>query len=149
MPLKDQLADDLKDAIRQMDENRKNSIRMVTWAVKNAEVDKGGPLDDAAVLGIIGKEVKRRRESIEEFGKANRQDLVDKEQAEMAILSAYLPEQVGRDEIEKAAREVIAEVGASGPSDKGKVMPVIIGRLAGRAEGRDINEVVTELLAAL
>ncbi|MEX0801065.1 MAG: GatB/YqeY domain-containing protein [Dehalococcoidia bacterium] len=149
MSLKDQLADDLKDAIRQKDENRKNSIRMVTWAVKNAEVDKGGPLDDAAVLGIIGKEVKRRRESIEEFGKANRQDLVDKEQAEMAILSAYLPEQIGRDEIEKAAREVIAEVGAAGPSDKGKVMPVIIGRLAGRAEGRDINEVVTELLAAL
>jgi uncharacterized protein YqeY len=149
MSLKDQLADDLKDAIRQKDETRKTSIRMVTWAVKNAEVDKGGPLDDAAVLGIIGKEVKRRRESIDEFGKAGRQDLVDKEQAEMAILTAYLPEQVGRDEIEKAARQVIAEVGATGPADKGKVMPVIIGRLAGRAEGRDINEVVTELLAAL
>jgi uncharacterized protein YqeY len=149
MSLKQQLASDLKDAIRQKDETRKNTIRMVTWAAKNAEVEKGGELDDAGMLNIIRREAKRRRESIEEFGKAGRQDLVDKEEAELEVLVAYLPAQVGRDEIEKAAREVIAEVGAGGPSDKGKVMPVVIGRLAGRAEGREINEVVTELLAAL
>lgn len=149
MSLKERLANDLKDAIRQKDEPRKNTIRMITWAAKNAEVDKGGELDDAGMLGILRREAKRRRESIEEFKKAGRQDLVDKEESELEVLAAYLPPQVGRDEIEKAAREVIAEVGAAGPSDKGKVMPVVISRLAGRAEGRDINEVVTELLAAL
>lgn len=149
MSLKEQLASDLMDAIRQKDETRKTTIRMVTWAAKNAEVEKGGELDDAGMLGILRREAKRRRESIEEFGKAGRQDLVDKEQLELDVLTAYLPAQVSRDEIEKAAREVIAEVGAAGPSDKGKVMPVVIGRLAGRAEGREINEVVTELLAAL
>jgi uncharacterized protein YqeY len=149
MSLKDKLADDLKDAIRNREESRKTAIRMVTWAVKNAEVEKGTQLADADVIAIIGREAKRRRESIEEFGKAGRDDLVAKEEAELAVLQTYLPEQISRDEIVAAAREVIAEVGAAGPSDKGKVMPVLIGRLAGRAEGREINEVVSELLAAL
>ncbi len=149
MSLKEQLANDLKDAIRQRDEARKNAIRMATWAIKNAEVEKGAELRDGDVLALLGREAKRRRESIAEFKKAQRQDLVDKEQAELDVLQSYLPAQISRDEIVQAAREVIAEVGASGPSDKGKVMPVLIGRLAGRAEGREINEVVTELLASL
>ncbi len=149
MSLKEQLANDLKDAIRQRDEARKNAIRMATWAIKNAEVEKGAELRDADVLALLGREAKRRRESIAEFKKAQRQDLVDKEQAELDVLQSYLPAQISRDEIVQAAREVIAEVGAGGPSDKGKVMPVLIGRLAGRAEGREINEVVTELLASL
>jgi hypothetical protein len=149
MSLKDQLADDLKDAIRQRDEPRKIAIRMAIWAIKNAEVEKGAALGDADVLSILGREAKRRRESIAEFGKAGRQDLVDKEQAELNVLQAYLPAQMGHDEIAQAAREVIAELGAAGPGDKGKVMPVLIGRLAGRAEGREINEVVTELLASI
>ncbi len=149
MSLKEQLANDLKDAIRQRDEARKIAIRMATWAIKNAEVEKGAELRDADVLALLGREAKRRRESIAEFNKAQRQDLVDKEQAELDVLQTYLPAQISRDEIAQAAREVIAEVGASGPSDKGKVMPVLIGRLAGRAEGREINEVVTELLASL
>ncbi|HJX61580.1 MAG TPA: GatB/YqeY domain-containing protein [Dehalococcoidia bacterium] len=149
MSLKDQLANDLKDAIRERDEARKTAIRMATWAIKNAEVDKGSALSDADVLGILGKEVKQRRESIAEFEKAGRQDLVAKEQAELKVLQTYLPPQMSRDEIVEAAREVIAEVGAGGPGDKGKVMPVLIKRLAGRAEGREINEVVTEILASL
>ncbi len=149
MSLKDQLANDLKDAIRERDEARKTAIRMATWAIKNAEVDKGSALSDADVLGILGKEVKQRRESIAEFEKAGRQDLVAKEQAELKVLQAYLPPQMSRDEIVEAVREVIAEVGAAGPGDKGKVMPVLIKRLAGRAEGREINEVVTEILASL
>jgi uncharacterized protein YqeY len=149
MSLKEQLANDLKDAIRQGDEARKNAIRMSTWAIKNAEVDKGAALSDADVLGLLGKQVKQRRESIREFEKADRQDLVAKEQAELTVLQAYLPPQMSREEIAQAAREVIAEVGASGPGDKGKVMPVLIKRLAGRAEGREINEVVTEILASL
>src|SRR3970040_1593756 len=141
MSLKEQLADDLKEAIRQRDEPRKIAIRMAIWANKNAEVEKGAALGDADVLAILGREAKRRRESIAEFEKAGRQDLVAKEQAELKVLQTYLPAQMGR--------EVIAELGAAGPGDKGKVMPVLIGRLAGRAEGREINEVVTELLASL
>jgi uncharacterized protein YqeY len=149
MSLKEQLASDLKDAMREGDEARKSAIRMCTWAIKNAEVEKGAALSDADVLSLIGREAKRRRESIEEFGKAGRQDLVTREQAELEVLQSYLPPPISRDEIAQAAREVIAEVGAGGPRDKGKVMPVLIGRLAGRAEGREINEVVTELLASL
>jgi len=148
MSLKEKLAEDLKDAIRQRDESRKTAIRMVTWAVKNAEVAAGKPLEDPEVLVVIAKQVKQRRESIEEFKKGGRQDLVDKEAAEMRVLEAYLPPAMGPEEIAAEARKVIAEVGARGPADKGKVMPVLIARLAGRAEGRVINEVVTQLLAA-
>jgi len=147
MALKDTLAGDLKDAIRGRDERRKTAIRMVISAVKNAEVAEGSPLDDAGVLKAISKEVRRHRESIEGFQKGGRQDLVDAEEAELAVLLAYLPPAMSREEIVKAAREVIAQTGASGPADKGKVMPVLISKLAGQAEGREINEVVTELLA--
>ncbi len=149
MSLKEQLANDLKDAIRQRDESRKIAIRMSISAIKNAEIKRGAALSEADVLTIVSREAKQRRESIAEFEKADRRDLVEKERAELEVLQSYLPAQVSRDEIAKAAREVIAEVGAGGPRDKGKVMPVLIGRLAGRAEGREINEVVTELLASL
>jgi len=148
MPLKEQLAEDLKDAMRANDERRKIAIRMVITAVKNAEVAAMKPLDEAGVLGVVGKQVKQRKESIEEFEKAGRRDLVDQEAAELRVLEAYMPAQMPRDEIEAEARGVIAEVGASGPGDKGKVMSALMPRLAGRAEGRTINEVVTELLAS-
>ena len=149
MSLKEQLANDLKDAIRQRDDSRKIAIRMSISAIKNAEIKRGAALSEADVLTIVSREAKQRRESIAEFEKADRRDLVEKERAELEVLQSYLPAQVSRDEIAEAAREVIAEVGADGPRDKGKVMPVLIGRLAGRAEGREINEVVTELLASL
>ena len=149
MALKDRLADDLKEAIRGRDERRKTAIRLVMATIKNVEVAEGTPLDDAGVLKVISKEVRRHRESIEGFQKGSRQDLVDTEEAEMAVLLSYLPAAMSREEIDKAAREVIAQTGASGPADKGKVMPVLISQLAGRAEGREINEVVTELLAEL
>jgi hypothetical protein len=146
MSLKDQLAEDLKDAMRANDERRKIAIRMVITAVKNAEVAAMKPLDEAGVLGVVGKQVKQRKESIEEFKKAGRQDLVDNEAAELRVLEAYMPAQMPRDEIAAEVRAVMAEVGASGPSDKGKVMSILMPRLVGRAEGRTINEVVTELL---
>ena len=149
MSLKEQLANDLKDAIRQRDDSRKIAIRMTISAIKNAEIERRAALSEADVLTLVSKEAKQRRESIAEFEKADRSDLVEKEQAELKVLQSYLPAQVSRDEIAEAAREVIAEVGAGGPRDKGRVMPVLIGRLAGRAEGREINEVVTELLASL
>jgi len=148
MSLKDQLAEDLKDAMRAGDEPRKIAIRMVITAVKNAEVAAIKSLDEAGVLAVIGKQVKQRKESIDAYEKAGRPDLVDKEAAELRVLEAYMPAQMPRDEIAAEARAVIAEVGASGPGDKGKVMSALMPRLAGRAEGRTINEVVTELLAA-
>lgn len=149
MSLKDRLSQDLKDAIRRQDEVRKTAIRMVNWAVRNAEVDKGRPLEDAEVLSIIAKEVRRHHESIEAFRKGQRPDLVEKEEREMAVLQSYLPPALSRQEIAEAARKVIDQVRARGPADKGKVMPVLIAQLAGRAEGREINEVVSELLAGL
>ena len=149
MSLKDRLAEDLKDAIRGGDERRKIAIRLVVAAVKNAEVAQGAPLDDSGVLKVISKEANRRRESIDQFRKGQREDLVALEEAELVILQTYLPPAVSRDEIVQAARAVIDQVGARGPADKGKVMPVLIGQLAGRAEGREINEVVTQLLAEL
>ena len=149
MSLKEQLANDLKDAIRQRDEPRKIAIRLTLTAIKTSEVEKGSELDDAAVLTQIAKQVKQRRESIDAYKKAERQDLVAQEESELAVLQVYLPKQLSREELTQAAREVIAEVDASGPGDKGKVMSVLIKRLAGRAEGREINEVVTEILASL
>lgn len=149
MSLKEKLAEDLKDAMRSRDESRKTAIRMLLTAIKNAEVAAIRQFDDAEVLAVIAKQVKQRRESIEEFNKAGRQDLVDKEMAEMRVLEAYLPAQMSRDEIVAEAQKVIAELGARGPQDKGKVMGAIMPRLSGRAEGRLVNEVVTELLAGL
>jgi hypothetical protein len=149
MSLKEKLAEDLKDAIRAGEERRKIAIRLVVAAVKNAEVAQGAPLDDSGILKVISKEASRRRESIEQFGKGGRQDLVAQEEAELVVLQAYLPPAVSRDEIVQAARAVIAQVGARGPADKGKVMPVLISQLAGRAEGREINEIVTQLLSEL
>lgn len=148
MSLKEQLAEDLKDAIRHNDETRKNTIRMATTAIKNAEVASGKPLDDQGVVGILAKEAKQRKESIDQFEKAGRQDLVDKETAELKVLESYLPETMSRDEIVAEAKSAIEEVGAVGPSDKGKVMSKLMPKLAGRAEGREINEIVTELLSS-
>jgi uncharacterized protein YqeY len=147
MTLKERLNEDLREALRSRDETRKGTIRMALAAVHNAEIAAGNQLDDAGVTAVLAREVKQRRESIEEFKKGNRQDLVDKEQAEIDVLMPYLPQQLSRDEIVEAARKVIAQVGATGPRDKGKVMPVIMAELRGKADGSEINAVVTELLA--
>lgn len=148
MPLKDQLSNDLKDAMRQRDVRRREVLRMALAAVHNAEIAAREELADDAVLAVLTTEAKRRRESIAEFGKAGRSDLVEKEEAELVILSAYLPEQLSRDQIVEAARRVIEQTGASGPKDIGKVMPALMQELRGRADGRAANEVVRELLSA-
>jgi uncharacterized protein YqeY len=147
MSIKEQIASDLRDAMRAGDERRKIALRMATASIHNAEIAARKELDDTVVLQLLQREVKQRRDSIEEFRKGNRQDLIDKEAAEIEILQAYLPKQLSRDEIAAEARQVMQETGAHGPGDKGKVMSVLTKRLAGRAEGRTVNEVVTELLA--
>ena len=149
MRLQDTLAGDLRDAMRAGDERRKSVLRLARTAIKNAEVARGARivLDDAGVLEVLGRQARERRESIAEFTKGNRPDLVANEQAELEILLTYLPQQLSREDILVEARQAITEVQARGPQDKGKVMPVIIGRLRGRADGRVVNEVVTELLA--
>jgi uncharacterized protein YqeY len=150
MPLKEQFTADLTDAMRQSDDVRKSTLRMLITAINVAEVagSERRQLSDEQVMQVLAKQVKQRRESIDEFQKGGRQDLVDKEAAELKVLEAYLPPQMSREEIEAEARKAIAEVGAKGPSDKGKVMQTLMPRLSGRAEGREINAVVTELLAS-
>ena len=144
--LKQKLMDDLKQAMRGGDNVKRSVIRLVMAAIKNAEIVRRAALEDADILGIIAKEVRQRKESIEAFKQGNRQDLAAQEEAELAILQEYLPRQMTRDEVIVEARRVIKEVGAQGLSDKGKVMPELISQLKGRADGREINAVVTELL---
>ena len=144
--LKEQIQSDLHDAMRAQEEIRKSALRMLTAAVHNAEIDARHEFDDAAVLSVIQKQAKQRRESIAEFRKGNRQDLVDREEAELTVLEAYLPQQAPRDEIEAAARKQIAETSAAGPRDIGKVMPPLMQQFAGRADGRVVSDVVKELL---
>jgi len=146
--LKQKLTDDLKQAMKDGDKVRRSVIRLVLAAVKNAEIARQAALEDGDILGIIAKEVRQHQESIEAFKEGNRQELVAQEEAEMAVLKGYLPQQMTRDEIIVAARKVIEEVGAQEPRDKGKVMPKLIAQLKGRADGREINAVVTELLAS-
>lgn len=148
MTLQEQVAADLADAMRARDDVRKSALRMLIAAIKNAEIEARRPLEADAALAVVQKQVKQRRESIVEFRKGNREDLVAKEEAELAVLSGYLPEEAPREEIEAAAREAIAATGASGPRDLGKVMPALTKRFAGRADGRVISEIVRDLLGS-
>lgn len=149
MGLKDRLMDDLKASMIKKDEIRKSTIRMVRNAIKNAEIDSGRELNEGEILAVIAKEAKIRRESITEFQKGNRPDLVAVEEASLRILQEYLPQQMNRQEIEAEARLIINELGTSGPPQMGDVMRRLMPRLKGRADGRLVNEVVTDLLKNL
>jgi uncharacterized protein YqeY len=144
--LKGKLSDDLRQALRSGDTVRRDTIRLLIAAVNNAEIAKQSDLTDADILSVIAKEVKKHQESIDAFKKGNRPDLVSREEAEMAVLKSYLPEPMSRDEIIAAAREVIVAVGAQGMGDKGKVMQQLMPKLKGKADGKEINDMVTELL---
>lgn len=146
--LQEQIQADLADAMRSKQEVRKSALRMLIAAVKNAQIEARKELDDAAVLAVVQKQVKQRRESVVEFKKGNRDDLVKQEEAEIEVLSVYLPQQVSRDEIVAAAKEAIAATGAASAKDMGKVMPVLTKRFGASADGRTISEVVRELLGA-
>ena len=147
MSIKGKLTEDLKQALRQGDEQRKSTLRLVMAAIKNVEIEKRSELDEGELLAIIAKEVKQRHESIAEFQTGNRQDLADREEAELQILLAYLPEQLSQEEIELKARQVIEEVGATSPAQMGQVMGRLMPMMAGRADGKLVSQVVKELLA--
>ena len=149
MSIQEQLQTELLDAVRSKDDVRRSALRMLKSSILNAEKAKGEPLNDAELVQAVSREVRSRKESIEEFRKANRTDLLEREEAELVVIMAYMPEQMSREEISEAAQRVIGEVGAQGSGDKGKVMRVLMGEVKGKADGREVNEVVTSLLQAL
>ena len=132
--------------MRAKDALRRDTIRLLQAAIKNADIEQRGEVDDAVVLTIIQKQLRQRQDSIEQFEAGGRDDLADRERAEIGVLEAYLPAQMDRDAIMAAAQAVVARTGASGPGDKGKVMGPLMGQLRGKADGRLVNEVVGELL---
>ena len=147
MSLRDQINDDLKTAMRSGETVRRDTIRLLTAALKQREVDERKTLTDADVLAVIEKMIKQRRDSISQFEQGGRQDLADKEKAEMAVLQAYLPERMSADETLAAVKAIVAELGASGPGDMGKVMAVVKTRLAGKADMGQVSAAVKAALA--
>jgi uncharacterized protein YqeY len=146
MDTKVKLENDLKDAMRSGDDTRKRTIRMVLAAIKQTEIDKQVTLDETGVIGILQKEVKTRRESLEEAQKAGRADLVAGTEAEIVVLNGYLPQAMDPAELTALAEAVIAEVGATTPADMGKVMKALLPRVAGRAANDQVSQVVRGLL---
>ena len=146
MSLKDQITDDMKAAMRAKDSERLGTIRLLTAAIKQKEVDERVELDDAAVVAVLDKMVKQRKDSITAFEQGGRADLAAKEAAELVVLQAYLPQRLSADEVAAEVRAIVAELGASGPGDMGKVMGVVKARLAGKA---DMGQVSAAVKAAL
>ncbi|MCX5996159.1 MAG: GatB/YqeY domain-containing protein [Chloroflexi bacterium] len=149
MPLLDKINTDLKAAMRAKEELRLLVLRTLLSSINYAEIAKQKKLDDGGIIEVIGKEIKQRRESIEAYDKGNRPDLSAKEKAEMAILQEYMPAQMSRDEITAIVEKVIAEVGPKGPGDKGKVMQKLMPQVKGKADGNEVNSIVTDLLGKL
>jgi hypothetical protein len=150
LSLKDRLVEDMKAAMKAKEEGkvRLSVIRMVRAAIKNTEIDKKIDLSDTQVIEVLAREVKMRRDAMEEFSKAKRPDKVQELEEEVTILMEYLPQQLTEGEIRELAKEIIAETGAQGPKDLGKVMGVISPKTKGRADGKLVNQIVRELLGS-
>lgn len=146
MSTKNQLNDSMRDAMKSGDEVRKRTVRMVLAAVKQAEVDKRTELDDMAVMSLIQKEMKNRRESLEEAKKASRADLIEANEAEIRVLEAFLPKAMPAEELHAIVQAAINETGASSPADMGKVMKNVMPKVAGRAPNDAVSATVRELL---
>ncbi len=147
MGLEQTLAQDLKEALRAGDRTRLSALRIALAAVHNAQIEKGRPLDDAEVVSVLQKQAKMYRESILEFTKGNRPELVAKEESELAVLEGYMPKQIERTEIVELARRIVNEVGAQGPRDVGKVMTRLMAEIRGRADGKVASQIVQEILS--
>ena len=146
MSLKQRLADELKEAMKNKDQLRKNVITMIRADIKQIEVDKRVELTDDDIIEIVAKQAKQRRDSIEEFEKGGREDLIDQAKQEVNVLMEYLPEQLSEEEIETILREVIAEIGAASMKDMGKIMAAAMPKLKGRADGKVVNQTVRKIL---
>ena len=147
MSLKDRITEDMKTAMRAKDSARLGTIRLLQAALKQKEVDERIALDDVAVVAIVDKLIKQRKDSIAAFTQAGRQDLADKESAEITVLQAYLPARLSADEIAAEVQAIVAELGASGPGDMGKVMGIVKTRLAGKADMGAVSAAVKAALA--
>ena len=148
MSLKEQLTEDMKTAMKAKEEGKQrlSVIRLVRGAIKQVEIDGKKELDDEGVIAIISKEVKQRRDSIEEFKKGGREDLVEQNEAEIAILMEYLPKQLSEDEVRELVKAAVAESGATTAKEMGKVMKVLMPKVKGKADGKLVNNLVKELL---
>ena len=149
MLFKDRLNADLKDAMRNKDAIKRTVIRTLLSEIRNAEISAQKDLQEGDIEGVMSKQAQQRRDSIEAFGEAGRQDLVDKETAELNIISAYLPEQMTEVEIEGVIADILRKVDATGPSDMGKVMGALMPLVKGRADGKVVNAMVTAKLKEL
>lgn len=146
MGLGEQIDADIKTAMKSGAKDKVSALRMLSAALKNKQIDKRAPLADSEVLDSVRSLIKQRKDSIEQFAKGGRQDLVDKETAEVAILEVYLPQQLGREEVEKLVREAIAQTSAQGVKDMGKVMKALVPLIAGRADNKLVSELVKNSL---
>ncbi len=146
MSLKDQITEDMKTAMRAKEADRLGTIRLLMAAMKQKVIDERIELDDAAIVGIVDKLIKQRKDSVAAFAQAGRTDLADKESAEIKVLQAYLPERLSAEEIQAAVKAIVTELGASGPADMGKVMGMVKSRLAGKA---DMGQASAAVKAAL
>ena len=147
MSLKDQITEDMKTAMRAKDSESLGTIRLLQAAMKQKEVDERITLDDAGVVAIVDKLIKQRKDSIAAFEGAGRQDLADKEKAEMAVLQVYLPARLSAEEVAAEVRAIVAEIGAKGPGDMGKVMGAVKAKLAGKADMGEVSSAVKAALA--
>jgi hypothetical protein len=145
--LKAQLSEDLKSALRSGDKLRTSVIRLLTALIKNREVEKRGPLTDAEAIQAVSASCKQRQEAIEQYRQGGRQDLVDKETAELAILQTYLPAALSPDELQTLVREAIQDAQASSPREMGKVMALLMPKVTGRADGKVVSTLVREMLS--
>ena len=149
MTCEGKIREDLKEALKLRDKERASILRMLLSEIKNTEIAQRKPLDDDKILDVISKAVKQHRESIEAFKQGNRDDLVAQEKAELSILMEYLPKQMSRNEIKSAAQRVIETVEVKGMKGKGSVMAQLMPQLKGKADGKEVSEVVSELLATV
>jgi uncharacterized protein YqeY len=147
MSLKDQITEDMKTAMRAKETDRLSTIRLLLAAIKQREVDERITLDDAAIVGVVDKLIKQRKDSIVAFEAGGRADLANKESAELAVLQAYLPARMGADEVAAAIARIVTETGAAGPADMGKVMGVVKPKLAGRADMGKVSGLVKARLS--